>query len=86
MPLPGMVALDAMRLFLADIELARRDQLRIGLPAIGTVKSRVPTLPQALEETLQGSSVTTAPLPVDEPPRSPIPSLPDPELVGLFFR
>jgi len=86
MPLAGMVAFDAVGLLLADIELPWRDQLGIGLPTIGTIEPRVPALPQALEETLQGSSVTTAQLPVDEPPRSPIPSLPDPELVGLFFR
>ena len=86
MALAGVVAFDAMRLLLADIELPWRDQLRIGFPAIGTVEPRVPGLPQAGEQALEGSSVTTAQLPVDEPACSPIPSLPDPELVGLFLR
>jgi hypothetical protein len=86
MPLPGMVALDAMGLLLADIEPPWRDQLGVRLPAIGTIEPRVPGLPQAGEQALEGSSVTTAQLPVDEPTRSPIPSLPDPELVGLFLR
>jgi hypothetical protein len=84
--LAGVVAFDAMRLLLTDEQLPWRDQLGIGLPAIGTIEPRVPALPQAGEQALEGSSVTTAQLPVDEPTRSPIPSLPDPELVGLFLR
>ena len=86
MPLAGMVALDAMRLFLADVELPLRDQLGIRLPAVGTVEPWVPALLQALEKALAGSSVTTAQLPVDELARSPIPSLPHPELAGFFLR
>ena len=81
-----MIALDAMRLVLADLELPWRDQLRLGLPAVGTVEPRVPAYPHPGNQALAGSSVTTAQLPVDEPPRSPIPSLPAPGLVGLFFR
>ena len=86
MALAGVIALDAMRLLLADVELALRDQVSIRLPAVGAVKARVPALLQAPEKTLTGSSVTTAQLPVDEPARSPIPSLPHPELAGLFLR
>jgi hypothetical protein len=62
-----MVALDAMRLVLADLELPRRDQLGIRFPPIGTIEPRVPALPQAGEQSLEGSSVTTAQLPIDEP-------------------
>ncbi len=86
MTLAGMVALDAVGLVLADIELPLRDQLGIRFPAVGAVKARVPVLLQALEKALAGSSVTTAQLPVDELARNPIPSFPDPELAGLFFR
>jgi hypothetical protein len=84
--LAGVVAFDAMRLLLTDEQLPLRDQLGIGLPAIGTIEPWVPAPPQAGEQALEGGSVTTAQLPVDEPTRSPIPSLPDPELVGLFLR
>src|SRR5689334_23132177 len=84
-PLPGVVALDAVRLLLADVEAPLRDQLGVGLPAVGAVEADTPAL-QPLEQSLASGLVTTAQLPVDEPSRSTIPSLPDPELVGLFFR
>ncbi len=85
MALAGVVALDPVRLVLADVEPAHREQLGVGRPAVGAIEPGLPAL-QPREEALQGSSVTTAQLPVDEPPRSTIPSLPDPELVGLFLR
>ena len=81
-----MVALDAVGLLLADVELALRDQLSIRLPAVGAVKARVPALLQAFEKALAGSSATTAQLPVNELARSSILSLPHPELAGLFLR
>jgi hypothetical protein len=84
-PLPRVVALDAVRLVLADVEATLWDQLRVGLPAVGAVESDTP-LRQSFEHHLEGGGVTTAQLPVDEPSRSTIPSLPDPQLVGLFFR
>ena len=83
--LAGVVALDAMRLLLADEEPALRDQLGIGSPVVSTVQTRVPAL-QAGKELVEGGGVTTAQLPAEEPSRSTIPSLPDPELVGLFLR
>src|SRR4051794_32110845 len=82
-PPPGVVALDAAGLLLADVEPASRDESRASLPAVGAVEADTPAL-QAREEPLQGSSVATARSPVEGPARSP--SLPDPELVGLFFR
>jgi hypothetical protein len=85
MPLAGMVALDAVGLVLADVELPLRDQLGMGLPAVGAAEANAKA-PQPLEEALAGGSVTTAQLPVDEPSRSTIPSLPDPELARLFSR
>src|SRR5215217_2970049 len=80
-----MVALDAVRLLLADEQPALRDQLGVGRPAVGAVEADTPAL-QSLEQPLASGLVTTAQLPVDESSRSTIPSLPDPELVGLFFR
>ncbi len=85
-PLAGVVALDAVGLFLADMELPLRDQPGTGLPAVRAVEPRVPARLHPGDQTLQGSSVATAQLPVDEPARGPVPSFPDPELVGLFFR
>ena len=85
MPLAGVVALDPVGLLLADVKLTLRDQGRVGLPAVGAVEPHAPAL-QAIEEALEGGPVTTAQLPVDEASRSTIPSLPDPELVRLFFR
>src|SRR5687768_18538569 len=80
-----MVALDAVRLLPADVELPLRDQIRIGLPPVRTVEPWAPARLHPGEKTLAGSSVTTAQLPVDDPARSPIPGLPDPELAGLFL-
>src|SRR5919202_2376924 len=84
-PLPGMVALDAVRLLLADEQPALRDRLAVGRPVVRAVETDAPAF-QALEKSLESGPVTTAQLPVDDPVRSTIPSLPDPELVGLFFR
>src|SRR4051794_27154395 len=80
-----MVALDAVGLLLADVEPALRDQLGVGRPIIGTVEADAPA-PQSSEQPLAGGLVTTAQLPVEEPSRSTIPSLPDPEFVPLLFR
>ena len=41
---------------------------------------------QAPEKSSESGPVTTPQFPVDDPVCSAIPSLPDPELVGLFFR
>src|SRR4051794_11509410 len=80
-----MVALDAVGLLLADVEPPRGDQLGIGPPAVGTIETAPPAL-QAFQHSFEGGGVTTAQLPVEEPPRSTIPSLPHPEFVRLFFR
>src|SRR3954452_12895885 len=79
-----MVALDAVRLLLADEQPPLRDQLGVGVPAVGAVEADTPAL-QSLEQPLARGLVTTAQLPVDEPSGSTIPSLPDPEFVGLFL-
>src|SRR3954452_11572276 len=59
--------------------------LGVGLPAVGAVEADTPAL-QAFQHSFEGGGVTTPQLPVDEASRSTIPSLPDPELVRLFFR
>ena len=67
MTLPGMVTLDAVGLILADVEPPYRDQLGVGLPAIGAVE---PGLEAAhpLEQPLAGSVIATAAFPVHQPP------------------
>ena len=67
MPLAGVVALDAVGLVLADVEPPQRDQLGVGLPAIGAVE---PGLEAAhpLEQPLAGSVIATAAFPVHQPP------------------
>src|SRR3954470_11103704 len=80
-----MVALDAVRLLLAGEQPPLRDQLGVRRPVVGTIETDPPAL-QAFQHSFEGGGVTTAQLPVEEPSRGTIPSLPDPELVGLFFR
>src|SRR4051794_41771758 len=79
-----MVALDPVRLLLADVEAALRDRLAVGRPVVRAVQAHAPAL-QALEQSFESGPVTTAQLPVDDPSGSTIPSLPDPEFVGLFL-
>src|SRR5689334_271828 len=79
-----MVPLDPVRLLLADEQPPLRDRLGVGLPAVGTIETDPPAL-QAFPHSFEGGGITTAQLPVDEPSRSTIPSLPDPELVRLFL-
>src|SRR3954468_17837867 len=81
-PPAGVVALDPVGLLLADEQPPLRDQLGVGLPAIGAMETDPPAL-QAFQHSFEGGGITTAQLPVDEPTRSTIPSLPDPELVRL---
>src|SRR4051794_9163088 len=80
-----MVALDAVGLLLADEQPPLRDQLGVRRPAVGAVEADTPAL-QAFQHSFEGGGVTTAQLPVDEPSGSTIPSFPDPEFVGFFFR
>src|SRR5690349_42293 len=80
-----MVPLDAVGLLLADEQPPLRDQLGVGLPAVGTVEADAPAL-QPLDQPLASALATTAQLPVDEPSGTTIPSLQAPDLVGLFFR
>ncbi len=65
MALAGVVALDAMRLLLADEQLALRDRQLVGRPVIRAVKTRVPLPLHAGEQSLKGGPVTTAAFPVN---------------------
>jgi hypothetical protein len=62
-PLPRMVALDAVRLLLADEQPALRDQLAVCRPVVGAVQTRAPPF-HPLQQPAQGGGVTTAALPV----------------------
>ena len=84
-PLPGLVALDAVRLLLADEQPPLRDQRGVRRPVVRAVKARVPPF-HTLEQSAQGGGVTTPATPVNHSPRSTIASLPDPELAGFFLR
>ncbi len=64
-PLASMVALDPVRLLLADIEPALRDRLLVGGPVVGAVQARVPAL-QTGRELVESGGVTTAAFPVNQ--------------------
>jgi hypothetical protein len=80
-----MVALDAVGLVLPGIELPNRQEHLVDGVVVSAVEPGAPPF-QALDEPLGGGNVTTATFPVHQSPCSTIPSLPDPELVRLFFR
>src|SRR3954468_21029050 len=84
MPLAGVVPLDTMRLVLARMELPDWQKHVIDRVIVGAVEPRAPAR-QPLEQALAGGLVTTAAFPVHQPPCRPIPSLPDPERLGLFL-
>ena len=85
MALARVIALEAVGLVLADVKPALRDRLLVGGPVVRAIEARVPAL-QAGEEPFERGAVTTAAFPVNQSARSTIPSLPHPELVGLFLR
>src|SRR5215211_7595430 len=85
MPLARIVSLDAVCLVLARIELPVRQQHTVNRVVICTVEPRAPAR-QAFNEALTGGFVTIAAFPVHQLACSTIPSLPDPERLGLFFR
>src|SRR5829696_6418084 len=85
MPLTRVVPLNAMRLLLARIELPDRQQHAVHRVVIRAVQARAPAR-QPLDEALASGFVTTAAVPVHQLPCRTIPSLPDPERLGLFFK
>src|SRR4051794_36999441 len=80
-----MVALDPVRLLLADVEAALRDRLAVGRPVVRAVQAHAPAL-QALEKSFESGPVTTAQLPVDDPSGSTIPSLQTQSLLAFFLK
>src|SRR3712207_1825500 len=82
MPLARVVPLDAMRLVLTGVEAPDRQEHVIDGIMVRAVEPRAPAL-QSLEQMLAGGLVTTAAFPVHQLPCRTIPSLPDPERLGL---
>src|SRR5215204_7079858 len=74
-----------LRLLLARIELPNRQQHAIDGVIVRTVQAGAPAR-QPLEQALTGGLVTIPAFPVHQLACSTIPSLPDPERFGLFFR
>ena len=66
MPLAGVVTLDAVGLFLADIEPPLRDGLLVGGPVVAAVETRVPGCPYAGKQAFERGLVTTAEFPVNQ--------------------
>src|SRR4051795_8846235 len=83
-PLPGIVALDKLRLVLADVVPAFRQGRVVGRPLVGAEQAHAPGL-QPAEQALQRGSVTTTALPVDQPAGAALEGLPDPKLAGFFW-
>src|SRR3954469_24469039 len=85
MPLARVVPLNPMRLLLARVQLSDRQEHAIDGVVVRTVEPGTPAL-QPLDQALASGFVTTTAFPVHQPPCSTIPSFPDPERLGLFFR
>src|SRR3954451_14228242 len=83
-PLPGIVALDALRLVLADVVPAFRQGGVVGRPVVGAEQAHAPGL-QPAEQALQRDPVAVPALPVDQPAGAALERLPDPELAGFFW-
>src|SRR5215207_9476203 len=85
MSLAGVVPLDAVRRVLTRIELPDWKEHTIDGVIVRAVQAGAPAL-QALEQALASGFVTTAAFPVHQLACRTIPSLPDPERFGLFFK
>src|SRR5688500_11204400 len=85
MPLAGVVPFDAVRLVLARVQLSNWQEHAIDGVIVRTVEPGAPAR-QPLDQALASGFVTTAAFPVHQPPCGTIPSLPDPERLGLFFQ
>src|SRR3954453_603882 len=82
-PLPGIVALAALGLVLADVVPTRRQGRIVGRPVVGAEQAHAPGL-QPSQEALQRDLVAVAALPVDQPTGAALERLPDPELARFF--
>src|SRR3954469_9230056 len=83
MPLPGIVALAALGLVLADVVPTRRQSRIVGRPIVGTEQAHAPGF-QPAQQALQRGLVAVAALPVDQPAGAVLECLPDPELARFF--
>src|SRR3954447_17391575 len=83
-PLPGIVALDKLRLVLADVVPAFRQGRVVGRPVVGAEQAHAPGF-QPAQQALQRGLVAAAALPVDQPARAALEGLPDPELADFFW-
>src|SRR3954454_7430765 len=83
-PLPGIVALDALRLVLADVVPTCRQGRVVGRPVVGAEQAHAPGF-QPAQQALQPGLVAAAALPVDQPAGAALEGLPDPELAGFFW-
>src|SRR4051794_10250217 len=84
MSLPGIVALAALGLVLADVVPTRRQSRIVGRPVVGAEQAHAPGF-QPGQEALQRGLVAVAALPVDQPAGAALECLPDPELARFFW-
>ena len=82
-PLPGIVALAPLRLVLADVMPADRQGGVVGRVIVGAEQPHAPG-PQPPQQKLERGPIPLAALPVDQPPRGALESLPDPQTEGFF--
>ena len=66
MSLAGVVALDAVGLLLADVELTLWDGFLVGGPVVGADETRVPGCSYTLKQAFERGPVTTAEFPVNQ--------------------
>ena len=83
MPLPGIVALAALGLVLADVVPTRRQGGVVGRPIVGAEQAHAPGF-QPAQQPLERGLVAVAALPVDQPAGRALEGFPDPELARLF--
>src|SRR3954469_3198062 len=85
MPLTRVVPLDAMRLLLARVELPDWQEHAVDGVIVRTVEPGAPAR-QPLDQALASGFVTIPAFPVHQLACRTVPSFPDPERFGLFFR
>src|SRR4051794_3851803 len=83
-PLTGIVALDELRLVLADVVPAFRQGGVVGRPIVCAEQAHAPGL-QPAQQALQRGLVAPPAFPVDQPAGTALEGLPDPELAGFFW-
>ena len=83
-PLPGIVALAALGLVLADAVPAGGQGGVVGRPVVGAEQPRAPGL-QAGQQAVERDPVAVAAPPVDQAAGRALERLPDPELAGLSW-